>query len=104
MHIFYDVYKLILLSVKNSIVRLSVIWVWVLVSFLVLDISIYILANLDTTTRSIDWLGISTFLTAMAAFVGAVLYGKVQEKKIENRANGDGCTEKDDTTLKEVNN
>jgi hypothetical protein len=31
----------------------------------------------------IDWSGMSIFLTSLAAFTGTLLYGKVQQKKVE---------------------
>jgi hypothetical protein len=33
----------------------------------------------------LDWSGMSIFLTAIAAFAGTLLYGKVQQKKVENK-------------------
>lgn len=33
----------------------------------------------------LDWSGMSIFLTSIAAFAGTMLYGKVQQKKIENK-------------------
>jgi hypothetical protein len=33
---------------------------------------------------TLDWSGISIFLTSIAAFTGTLLYGKVQQKKVEN--------------------
>ncbi len=33
---------------------------------------------------SLDWSGMSIFLTSIAAFTGTLLYGKVQQKKVES--------------------
>jgi hypothetical protein len=34
----------------------------------------------------LDWSGMSIFLGAMSAFAGTLLYGKVQQKKVEVNA------------------
>jgi hypothetical protein len=33
---------------------------------------------------TIDWSGMAIFLGAVSAFAGTLLYGKVQQKKVEN--------------------
>ena len=35
---------------------------------------------------SVDWAGISIFIGALSAFIGTLLYGKVQQKKVESNA------------------
>jgi hypothetical protein len=35
----------------------------------------------------IDWSGMAVFLGAVSAFAGTLLYGKVQQKKVENAKN-----------------
>lgn len=72
-------------AIKNSIIRISVIWMWVIVSVFAIDISIYILTNLDAGKDGINWYGLAAVIGAITAFVVGVLYGKLQEKKIETK-------------------
>jgi hypothetical protein len=46
----------------------------------------------------IDWSGMSIFLGAISAFTGTLLYGKVQQKKVETNATKNINT-KSDTTI-----
>jgi hypothetical protein len=34
---------------------------------------------------TLDWMGMSVFLGAVSAFAGTLLYGKVQQKKVETK-------------------
>ena len=34
---------------------------------------------------TLDWAGMSLFLGSISAFAGTLLYGKVQQKKVENK-------------------
>jgi hypothetical protein len=41
---------------------------------------------------AIDWSGMAIFLGAMSAFTGTLLYGKVQQKKVETVKNNNNET------------
>jgi hypothetical protein len=53
------------------------------VCLLCIGILVYIIIHAVKCT-TLDWSGISIFLTSIAAFTGTLLYGKVQQKKVEN--------------------
>lgn len=53
---------------------------------LVLAIAFYIIINAYKCT-SIEWSGVALFLGAISAFTGTLLYGKVQQKKVESFKN-----------------
>lgn len=44
-------------------------------------LTVIIVKAIKCTT--IDWSGISIFIGALSAFIGTLLYGKVQQKKVE---------------------
>jgi hypothetical protein len=52
------------------------------ICLLCLGIFIYTLIHAFNCTV-LDWSGMSIFLTSVAAFAGTLLYGKVQQKKVE---------------------
>jgi hypothetical protein len=53
------------------------------VCLLCIGIFIYLIIH-ATKCTNLDWSGMSIFLTSVAAFTGTLLYGKVQQKKVEN--------------------
>jgi hypothetical protein len=53
------------------------------VCLLCIGIFIYLIIH-ATKCTTLDWSGMSIFLTSLAAFTGTLLYGKVQQKKVEN--------------------
>jgi hypothetical protein len=53
------------------------------VCLLCIGIFVYLIIHATKCTTT-DWSGMSIFLTSLAAFTGTLLYGKVQQKKVEN--------------------
>jgi hypothetical protein len=49
---------------------------------LILSICVYMIIHAVGCT-TLDWSGMSIFLGSVAAFAGTLLYGKVQQKKVE---------------------
>lgn len=54
------------------------------ICLLCLGIFIYVMIHAVKCTV-LDWSGMSIFLTSVAAFAGTLLYGKVQQKKVEKK-------------------
>lgn len=79
----YNIFGLVTIAIKSSLIRLSVVWVLILSTILIIDISIYIVAN--TSNPNMDWVGLSAFVISISGLIGAAFYGKVQQKKIETR-------------------
>jgi hypothetical protein len=52
------------------------------ICLLTVGVFIYLMIHAVKCT-DIDWSGMSIFLTSLAAFTGTLLYGKVQQKKVE---------------------
>ncbi len=51
---------------------------------LILSVCTYMLIHAVGCT-TLDWSGMSIFMGAVSAFAGTLLYGKVQQKKVENK-------------------
>jgi len=71
---------------KVSSVRLTLFLGTICVCLLVLGILCYLVIHAKKCT-TIDWSGMAIFLGAISAFAGTLLYGKVQQKKVETSAN-----------------
>jgi len=70
-------------STDVSSMRVTLFLGTLCVCLLCIGVLVYIIIHaLKCTT--LDWSGISIFLTSIAAFTGTLLYGKVQQKKVEN--------------------
>lgn len=52
------------------------------ICLLTIGVFVYLIIH-ATKCTSLDWSGMSIFLTSLAAFTGTLLYGKVQQKKVE---------------------
>ena len=65
-----------------SSMRLTLFFGTLCICLLCLGIFTYILIHALNCT-ALDWSGMSIFLTSIAAFAGTLLYGKVQQKKVE---------------------
>ena len=77
--------KIKFLQDKNgefSSLRLSLLIICILSFLLGLGILFYIINN-SISHIKIDWSGISVFLTAIGVFIGIIITGKVQQKKVE---------------------
>ncbi len=70
-------------STDVSSMRVTLFLGTLCVCLLCIGIFAYILIHAVRCTL-LDWSGISIFLTSIAAFSGTLLYGKVQQKKVEN--------------------
>jgi hypothetical protein len=70
-------------STDVSSMRVTLFLGTLCVCLLCIGILVYIIIHAVKCT-TLDWSGISIFLTSIAAFTGTLLYGKVQQKKVEN--------------------
>jgi hypothetical protein len=70
-------------STDVSSMRVTLFLGTICVCLLCIGILVYIIIHAVKCT-TLDWSGISIFLTSIAAFTGTLLYGKVQQKKVEN--------------------
>jgi hypothetical protein len=70
-------------STDVSSMRVTLFLGTLCVCLLCIAILVYIIIHAVKCT-TLDWSGISIFLTSIAAFTGTLLYGKVQQKKVEN--------------------
>ena len=70
-------------STDVSSMRVTLFLGTLCVCLLCIGILVYIISHAVKCT-TLDWSGISIFLTSIAAFTGTLLYGKVQQKKVEN--------------------
>ncbi len=52
------------------------------ICLLTIGVFVYLIIH-ATKCTTLDWSGMSIFLTSLAAFTGTLLYGKVQQKKVE---------------------
>ena len=52
------------------------------ICLLTIGVFVYLIIH-ATKCTALDWSGMSIFLTSLAAFTGTLLYGKVQQKKVE---------------------
>jgi hypothetical protein len=73
-------------STDVSSMRVTLFLGTLCICLLCLGIFTYILIHAVKCT-TLDWSGMSIFLGSIAAFTGTLLYGKVQQKKVENVAN-----------------
>ena len=67
---------------KLSSLRVTLFLGTLCICMLVVSISLYIMIN-AIKCSTIDWSGISILIGAISAFTGTLLYGKVQQKKVE---------------------
>lgn len=67
---------------KVSSMRLTLFLGTVCICLLVLGILTYMIIH-ATKCTTLDWSGMAIFLGAVSAFGGTLLYGKVQQKKVE---------------------
>lgn len=67
---------------KISSMRVTLFLGTLCVCMLTLGILTYLVIHAVKCT-SIDWSGMSIFIGAISAFLGTLLYGKVQQKKVE---------------------
>lgn len=70
-------------STDVSSMRVTLFLGTLCVCLLCIGILVYIIIHAVNCT-TLDWSGVSIFLTSIAAFTGTLLYGKVQQKKVEN--------------------
>jgi hypothetical protein len=70
-------------STDVSSMRVTLFLGTLCVCLLCIGILVYIIIHAVKCT-TLDWSGMSIFLTSIAAFTGTLLYGKVQQKKVEN--------------------
>ena len=70
-------------STDVSSMRVTLFLGTLCVCLLCVGIFIYLIIH-ATKCTTLDWSGMSIFLTSIAAFTGTLLYGKVQQKKVEN--------------------
>jgi hypothetical protein len=70
-------------STDVSSMRVTLFLGTLCVCLLCIGVLVYIIIHAVKCT-TLDWSGISIFLTSIAAFTGTLLYGKVQQKKVEN--------------------
>jgi hypothetical protein len=70
-------------STDVSSMRVTLFLGTLCVCLLCVGVLVYIIIHAVKCT-TLDWSGISIFLTSIAAFTGTLLYGKVQQKKVEN--------------------
>lgn len=71
---------------KSSSTRVTLFLGTLGILALIFSICTYMLIH-AWNCETIDWSGMSIFLGAVSAFAGTLLYGKVQQKKVENAAN-----------------
>ena len=69
-------------STDISSMRVTLLLGTLCVCLLCVGIFIYLIIH-ATKCTALDWSGMSIFLTSLAAFTGTLLYGKVQQKKVE---------------------
>ena len=69
-------------STDYSSMRVTLLLGTLCICLLSLGIFIYLIIH-AVKCSSLDWSGMSIFLTSIAAFAGTLLYGKVQQKKVE---------------------
>jgi hypothetical protein len=70
-------------STDVSSMRVTLFLGTLCVCLLCIGVLVYIIIHAVKCT-TLDWSGVSIFLTSIAAFTGTLLYGKVQQKKVEN--------------------
>jgi len=71
-------------STDLSSMRVTLFLGTLCICLLSLGILVYIIIH-AVKCSTLDWSGMSIFLTSIAAFTGTLLYGKVQQKKVENK-------------------
>lgn len=71
-------------STDISSMRVTLFLGTLCICLLSIGILVYIIIH-AVKCSSLDWSGMSIFLTSIAAFTGTLLYGKVQQKKVENK-------------------
>lgn len=64
----------------ESSMRLVMVWAMVIEAWMFLTIGIHILAYKD-----LNWVGMGAFVVALGGFIGAFLYFKKEQKKLENK-------------------
>jgi hypothetical protein len=70
---------------KISSLRLTLFLGTLCICLMCVGTTIYLLYS-AYKCKQVDWGGISMFLGAISAFTGTLLYGKVQQKKVEVRS------------------
>ena len=70
-------------STDVSSMRVTLFLGTLCVCLLCIGILVYTIIHAVKCT-TLDWSGMSIFLTSIAAFTGTLLYGKVQQKKVES--------------------
>lgn len=71
-------------STDVSSMRVTLFLGTLCICLLCIGILVYIIIH-AVKCSTLDWSGMSIFLTSIAAFTGTLLYGKVQQKKVENK-------------------
>jgi hypothetical protein len=71
-------------STDVSSMRVTLFLGTLCICLLSIGILVYIIIH-AVKCSTLDWSGMSIFLTSIAAFTGTLLYGKVQQKKVENK-------------------
>jgi hypothetical protein len=71
-------------STDVSSMRVTLFLGTLCVCLLCVGVLVYIIIH-AVKCSTLDWSGMSIFLTSIAAFTGTLLYGKVQQKKVENK-------------------
>jgi hypothetical protein len=71
-------------STDVSSMRVTLFLGTLCVCLLCVGVLVYIIIH-AVKCSTLDWSGMSIFRTSIAAFTGTLLYGKVQQKKVENK-------------------
>jgi len=90
-------FKFLREDTQVSSMRVTLFLCTICICTLILSICVYMFIHAYKCTE-IDWSGMSIFLGAISAFTGTLLYGKVQQKKVETNATKNINT-KSDTTI-----
>jgi hypothetical protein len=69
-------------STDVSSIRVTLFIGTLCICLLTIGVFVYLIIH-ATKCTTLDWSGMSIFLTSLAAFTGTLLYGKVQQKKVE---------------------
>ena len=69
---------------KVSSMRVTLFLGTLCVCIMCMGVVVYLTIHAMKCTQ-LDWSGMSLFLGSISAFAGTLLYGKVQQKKVENK-------------------
>lgn len=80
-----DMFKFLREDTQVSSMRVTLFLCTLSVCALILSVCTYMLLHAYRCT-AVDWSGMSIFVGAISAFTATLLYGKVQQKKVEATA------------------